>query len=192
MNRSEKKGICRFPVPRLDDLPHDIKRRILDVQKKIGFIPNVFLILAQRPDEFRAFFSYYDALMLKESGLSVAEREMIGVAVSGFNRSQYCVAAHGAILRIYAKNPFISDQIAVNYRKADITKRQKVMLEFALKVAANSDEISEDDYGKLNDHGFTDEDIRDIGTITSFFGMANRLANLLDMIPNYEFFSMGR
>ena len=184
--------MSRYPVPKVDDLPEDIRARMLEVQEKAGFIPNVFLRLAHRPDEFRAFFAYHDAIMLREAGLTKAEKEMIVVATSGTNDCLYCIVAHGAILRIYAKNPLIADQVAVNYRKADITERQKAMLEFALKVAMRSVELVHADYQKLHDHGFTDEDIWDIGAIAAFFSLSNRMANLIAMRPNDEFYLLGR
>ena len=182
----------RFPTPPLDQLPDDIRTRILAVQEKSGFVPNVFLSLAYRPDEFRAFFAYHDALMEKDSGLTKAEREMIVVATSSANQCHYCVIAHGAILRIRAKNPQIADQIAVNYRKADITPRQRAMLDFAMKVCLHSAEISDADFEALHAQGFSDEDIWDIGAITAFFGMSNRVANFSGMLPNPEFYLMGR
>jgi len=184
--------ISRFPIPALGELPEDVRNRILAVQEKAGFVPNVFLTLAHRLDEFRAFFAYHDALMEKESGVSKAEREMIVVATSGANQCQYCVVAHGAILRVRARNPFIADQVAVNYRKADLTPRQRAMLEFALKVALRSAEVGEADLAALREHGFTDEDIWDIGAVAAFFAMSNRLANMSSMRPNDEFFVMGR
>lgn len=184
--------ISRFRVPALAELPEDIRSRILAVQEKAGFVPNVFLTLAHRPDEFRAFFAYHDALMEKDSGLTKAEREMIVVATSGANQCQYCVVAHGAILRVRAKNPLIADQVAVNYRKADITPRQYAMLDFALKVSLHSAEVAEPDLAALREHGFSDEDIWDIGAIAAFFALSNRLANLSSMRPNDEFFLMGR
>ncbi len=184
--------ISRYPVPELKDLPEDIRARILAVQEKSGFIPNVFLTLAHRPEEFRAFFAYHDALMEKQSGLTKAEREMIVVATSGANQCQYCVVAHGAILRVRAKNPLIADQVAINYRKADITPRQRAMLDFALKVAQNSAAIAEADFEALRAHGFTDEDIWDIGAIAAFFALSNRMANMIGMRPNDEFYSLGR
>ena len=184
--------ISRYPVPKLEDLPDDIRARMLEVQEKAGFIPNVFLTLAHRPDEFRAFFAYHDALMLRDSGLTKAEREMIVVATSGANDCLYCIVAHGAILRLYAKDPFIADQVAANYRKADITERQKAMLEFALKVALRAAELVEADYAKVRSHGFSDEDIWDIGAIAAFFALSNRMANLIDMRPNDEFHLLGR
>ena len=184
--------ISRFRVPALDALPDDIRQRILAVQEKAGFIPNVFLVLAHRPDEFRAFFAYHDALMEKEGGLSKAEREMIVVATSGAGGCQYCVVAHGAILRVRAKNPLLADQIAINYRKADITPRQRAMLDFALKVSLHSAEVGDADLATLHGHGFTDDDAWDIGTIAAFFALSNRMANLSSMRPNDEFFLMGR
>jgi uncharacterized peroxidase-related enzyme len=188
----EAQAISRYPVPKLQDLPEDIRARILEVQEKAGFVPNVFVTLAHRPDEFRAFFAYHDALMLKEGGLSKAEREMIVVATSGANDCLYCIVAHGAILRIYAKNPRVADQVAVNYRKADITPRQKAMLAFAVKVALRSVEIDDDDFAALRAHGFSDEDIWDIGAIAAFFALSNRMANLIAMRPNDEFYLLGR
>ena len=185
-------AISRYPVPTLAELPDDIRARILEVQEKAGFVPNVFLTLAHRPDEFRAFFAYHDALMLRESGLSKAEKEMVVVATSGANDCLYCIVAHGAILRIYAKNPLVADQVAVNYRKADITPRQKAMLAFALKVATNSVAIDDDDFVELRGHGFGDEDIWDIGGIAAFFALSNRMANLISMRPNDEFYLLGR
>ncbi|MFA7282325.1 MAG: peroxidase-related enzyme [Sterolibacterium sp.] len=185
-------SISRFPVPPLADLPDDIRTRILAVQEKSGFVPNVFLALAHRPAEFRAFFAYHDALMEKESGLTKAEREMIVVATSNANQCQYCVVAHGAILRIRAKNPLLADQVAVNYRKADITPRQRAMLDFALKVSQQSYAIGDEDYATLRTHGFTDEDIWDIGGVSAFFGLSNRMANMINMRANDEFYLMGR
>jgi uncharacterized peroxidase-related enzyme len=184
--------ISRYPVPKLEDLPDDIRTRMLEVQEKAGFIPNVFLTLAHRPDEFRAFFAYHDALMLRDSGLTKAEREMIVVATSGANRCPYCIIAHGAILRVYAKDPRIADQVAVNYRKADISDRQKAMLEFALKVATRSAEIVDEDYAALRHHAFSNEDIWDIGAIAAFFALSNRMADLIAMRPNDEFYLIGR
>ena len=182
----------RFPTPPLDKLPEDIRTRILAVQEKSGFVPNVFLALAYRPEEFRAFFAYHDALMDKEGGLSKAEREMIVVATSSANQCQYCVIAHGAILRIRAKNPLVADQIAVNYRKADITARQRAMLDFAMKVALEAHLISEADFAAVASHGFGDEDIWDIAAISAFFALSNRIANVTGMRPNDEFYLMGR
>ncbi len=187
-----KPAISRYPVPSIDSLPQDIRARILEVQEKAGFVPNVFLTLAHRPDEFRAFFAYHDALMLKEGGLTKAEREMIVVATSGANGCVYCVVAHGAILRVYAKNPYVADQVAANYRKADITPRQAAMLEFALKVALHSAQIVDADFAALRAHGFSDEDIWDIGAIAAFFALSNRMANMISMRPNDEFFTLGR
>jgi uncharacterized peroxidase-related enzyme len=184
--------ISRFPVPEIADLPEDIRARILAVQEKSGFVPNVFLTLAHRPDEFRAFFAYHDALMEKPAGLTKAEREMIVVATSNVNQCQYCVIAHGAILRIRAKDPLIADQVAINYRKADITTRQKAMLDFAFKVAFEAQAVSEEDYATLAAHGFGEEDAWDIAAIAAFFAMSNRLANATGMRPNAEFYSLGR
>ena len=184
--------ISRFPVPRLSEMPEDIRNRIEQVQAKAGFIPNVFLALAHRPDEFRAFFAYHDALMEKSGGLTKAEREMIVVATSSANQCHYCVIAHGAILRVRAKNPLIADQIAVNYRKADITPRQKAMLAFALEVALTPWQAGEAEFGVLKGHGFSQEDIWDIAAIAAFFAMSNRLANVSEMRPNDEFYSLGR
>ena len=184
--------ISRYPVPELSDLPEDIRSRILAVQEKSGFVPNVFLALAHRPEEFRAFFAYHDALMEKDSGLTKAEREMIVVATSNANECQYCVIAHGAILRVRAKNPLIADQVAVNYRKADITPRQKAMLDFALKVCLQAQQVDEADFARLREHGFSDEDIWDIAAVSAFFGMSNRMANFMSMRPNDEFYLLGR
>lgn len=184
--------IGRYPVPDIDGLPDDIREKILAVQDKAGFVPNVFLVLAHRPDEFRAFFAYHDALMEKESGLTKAEMEMIVVATSNDNGCQYCVVAHGAILRIRAKNPLIADQVAVNYRKADITAKQKAMLDFAMKVSNDSKSVYEQDFETLRGHGFSDEDIWDIAGITALFGLSNRMANFTSMRPNDAFFAMGR
>src|SRR3954465_13036553 len=184
--------ISRFPVPSLADLPEDIRARLLAVQEKSGFIPNVFLVLAHRPDEFRAFFAYHDALMDKPGNLSKAEREMIVVATSSANQCQYCVIAHGAILRIRAKNPLIADQVAANYRKADITLRQKAMLDFALKVATQAYAVGDDDIAALRQHGFSEDDIWDIAAIAAFFAMSNRLANFTSLRPNDEFYALGR
>jgi uncharacterized peroxidase-related enzyme len=184
--------ISRFPVPELAALPGDIRDKILAVQEKAGFVPNVFLALAHRPDEFRAFFAYHDALMEKDGGLTKAEREMIVVATSGANNCLYCVVAHGAILRVRAKNPRVADQVATNYRKAEITPRQRAMLDFAMKVALHSDTVDEADFAALRTHGFSDDDIWDIGAIAAFFAMSNRLANLASMRPNDEFYLLGR
>lgn len=184
--------ISRFPVPKLDELPADIQNLILEVQEKSGFLPNVFLALAHRPDEFRAFFAYHEALMEKDSGLSKGEREMIIVATSGHNNCIYCVVAHGAILRIREKNPLIADQIATNFRKADISDRQKAMLEFAVKVSAESYKINAEDFAELHEHGFSDEDIWDIGAVSAFYSLSNRMANLANIRANDEFYLLGR
>ena len=184
--------ISRFPPPVLGDLPQDIRERIAAVQEKSGFVPNVFLALARRPDEFRAFFAYHDALMEKPGTLSKAEREMIVVATSGLNQCQYCVVAHGAILRIRAKNPFVADQVAINHRKADLEPRQKAMLDFAVKVAERSHAIGDKDYAELKSHGFSDDDAWDIAAIAAMFAMSNRLANAFSIRPNDEFYVMGR
>ena len=182
----------RFPTPSIDRLPDDIRTRLLAVQEKSGFVPNVFLTLAYRPDEFRAFFAYHDALMDRDGGLTKAEREMIVVATSSANQCHYCVIAHGAILRIRAKNPQISDQIAVNYRKADITPRQKAMLDFAMKVSTEAHKISEQDFAAVASHGFSDDDIWDIAAISAFLALSNRMVNVTAMRPNDEFYMMGR
>ena len=184
--------ISRFPVPAVDGLPEDLRARIVEVQEKSGFVPNVFLALAHRPDEFRAFFAYHDALMLKPSGLTKGDKEMIVVATSGANDCLYCVVAHGALLRIYEKNPLVADQVAVNHRKADITPRQRAMLDFAMKVCLDSRAIDDDDYAALRAHGFSDEDAWDIAAITALFGLSNRMANATSMRPNDEFYLMGR
>ena len=184
---------ARYPAPELKDLPDDIRTRILEVQEKAGFVPNVFLALARRPAEWRAFFAYHDALMLKEEGsLTKGDREMIVTATSAANNCLYCVVAHGALLRIYEKKPLVADQVAVNWRKADITPRQHAMLDFAMKVCLKADEIGEDDFGRLHVHGFSDEDIWDIAAITAFFGLSNRMASFANMLPNPEFYLMGR
>ena len=182
----------RFSAPRIDQLPEDIRARLLTVQEKSGFVPNVFLTLAYRPAEFRAFFAYHDALMDKDGGLTKAEREMIVVATSSANQCQYCVIAHGAILRIRAKNPLIADQLAVNYRKADITPRQRAMLDFAMRVSLEAGKVSEQDFADLAGHGFSDDDIWDIAAISAFFALSNRIANVTAMRPNDEFYLMGR
>ena len=187
-----KPPISRYPTPKLADLPDDIRERIAVVQEKSGFVPNVFFALARRPDEFRAFFAYHDALMEKPGGLTKAEREMIVVATSGVNNCQYCVVAHGAILRIRAKNPLVADQIAVNYRKADLAPRQKAMLDFAVKVAERSHAIENADYDELKRHGFSDDDAWDVAAIAAMFAMSNRLANAFSIRPNDEFYLMGR
>ncbi|KWA15042.1 alkylhydroperoxidase [Burkholderia territorii] len=192
MNAADTTPVSRFPVPALDDLPDDIRERIAAVQEKSGFIPNVFLTLAHRPDEFRAFMAYHDALMDKPGNLTKAEREMIVVATSSVNQCQYCVIAHGAILRIRAKDPLIADQVATNYRKADITARQKAMLDFAMKVSQTAQLVGEADFDMLKSHGFTDEDAWDIAAIAAFFGMSNRIANVTNMRPNAEFYALGR
>ncbi len=189
---TEQQPAGRYPIPNLDELPEDIKQRILAVQEKAGFIPNVFITLAHRPDEFRAFFAYHDALMEKEGGLTKAEREMIVVATSGANNCHYCVVAHGAILRIRARNPLIADQVAINHLKADITPKQSKMLDFAMKVATDSKSIEEADFEELRSLGFDSEGIWDIAAIAAFFAMSNRMANFLNMRPNDEFYSMGR
>ena len=187
------KGISRYPVPQLKDLPDDLRARILEVQEKAGFVPNVFLALAHRPAEWRAFMAYHDALLLKEGGsLSKGEREMIIVTTSAANQCLYCVVAHGAILRVYEKKPLIADQLAVNHRKADITPRQRAMLDFAMKVCTASQAIEEPDFAVLREHGFSDEDAWDIAAITAFFGLSNRMANVSGMRPNEEFYLMGR
>ena len=187
-----KPPISRYPAPELRDLPDDIRERIAAVMEKSGFVPNVFLALARRPDEFRAFFAYHDALMEKPGGLSKAEREMIVVATSGVNACTYCVVAHGAILRIRAKNPLIADQVAVNYRKADLAPRHKAMLDFAVKVADRSHAIEDKDYEELKRHGFSDDDAWDVAAIAALFAMSNRLANAFSIRPNDEFYLMGR
>ena len=185
--------ISRWPVPELADLPEDLRARILEVQDKAGFVPNVFLVLAHRPAEWRAFMAYHDALLLKDTGsLSKGEREMIIVTTSAANQCLYCVVAHGAILRVYEKKPLLADQLAVNHRKADITPRQRAMLDFAMKVCTNSAAIEEADFAALHAHGFDDEDIWDIGAISAFFGLSNRMANLSGMRPNEQFYLMGR
>jgi uncharacterized peroxidase-related enzyme len=193
MNAPDKgPPISRYPVPRLEDLPEDIRSRILAVQEKSGFVPNVFVALAHRPEEFRAFFAYHDALMEKESGLTKAEREMIVVATSGANGCQYCVVAHGAILRVRARNPLIADQVAVNHRKADLSPRQRAMLDFAMKVALDSRNIGDADFEPLRSHGFSDEDIWDVAAVAAFFALSNRMANFTSMRPNDEFYLLGR
>jgi uncharacterized peroxidase-related enzyme len=184
--------ISRYPVPDIASLPEDLRQRILAVQEKAGFVPNVFLALAHRPDEFRAFFAYHDALMEKPSGLSKAERELIVVATSAATECLNCEVAHGAILRIRAKNALVADQVATNYRKADITPRQKAMLDFAMKVSQDAQAIGEADFAALREHGFTEEDAWDIGAVAAFFALSNRMANLVSMRPNDEFYAMGR
>ena len=183
----------RYPAPEIKDLPEDIRTKILEVQEKAGFVPHVFLTLARRPAEWRAFFAYHDALMLREdSGLTKGEREMIVTTTSAANLCLYCVVAHGAILRIYEKKPLVADQVAINYRKADISPRQRAMLDFAMKVCLHSDEIADADFAPLHAHGFSDEDIWDIASITAFFGLSNRIASFSNMLPNPEFYLMGR
>lgn len=187
--------ICRYRLPELTDLPDDMRQRMLEVQEKAGFVPNVFLALARRPDEFRAFLAYHDALLLRESGpsgLTKGEKEMIIVATSGANQCLYCVVAHGAILRVYEKAPMLADQLATNYLKADITPRQKAMLAFALKVCNDSANVGDDDLAALTQQGFSDEDVWDITAITALFGLSNRLANVISLRPNNEFYLMGR
>ena len=187
-----KLPISRFPIPDINELPDDLKERVLAVQEKAGFIPNIFLALAHRPDEFRAFFTYHDALMERESGLSKAERDMIVVATSGLNQCIYCVVAHGAILRIREKNQLIADQVATNYQKADISDRQKAMLDFAVKVSQKSYEVCENDIKALLHQGFSEEDVWDIGSISALFALSNRIANMAGIRPNDEFYTMGR
>ena len=187
-----EKPISRFPIPSLEQIPEDLRNRIEEIQEKTGFVPNVFLTLAHRPEELRAFMAYHDTLMDGDSGLSKAEREMIVVATSALNDCQYCVIAHGAILRIRARNPLISDQVAINYQKADLTMREDAMIEFALKVASSSGALSDEDIAKVRAQGFSMEDVWDIGAITAFFALSNRMANLTSMRPNDEFFSMAR
>ena len=185
--------MSRYPAPEIKDLPEDIRAKVLEVQEKAGFVPQVFLTFARRPAEWRAFFAYHDALMLREdSGLSKGDREMIVTTTSAANNCLYCVVAHGAILRIYEKKPLVADQVAVNYRKAEITARQKAMLDFAMKVCQHSDEIDDSDFSALQAHGFNDEDIWDIAAITAFFGLSNRMASFSGMMPNPEFYLMGR
>ena len=185
--------MSRYTPPALSDLPEDIRAKILEVQEKAGFVPNVFLALARRPAEWRAFFAYHDALMLREEGnLTKGDREMIVTATSAANQCLYCVVAHGAILRIYEKKPLVADQVAVNYRKADISPRQRAMLDFAMKVCLKSHEVEDADFAVLHGHGFTDEDAWDIAAITAFFGLSNRIASFSSMMPNPEFYLMGR
>ncbi len=184
--------ISRYPVANLDDLPEDLRDSIRAIQDKTGFIPNVFLALGHRPDELRAFMAYHDALMDRDSGLTKAEREMIVVATSGANGCLYCVVAHGAIVRIRAKDSRLSDQLATNHRKADITPRQTAMLDFAMKVSLDSGAITDDDFVSVREHGFSDDDIWDIAGVTAFFAMSNRMANFLSMRPNNEFYALGR
>ena len=184
--------ISRFPGPALEGLPDDLRARILEVQEKAGFVPNVFLAYAHRPDEFRAFFAYHDALLLRESGLTKGDKEMIIVATSGANHCLYCVVAHGALLRIYEKNALVADQVAVNHRKADITPRQRAMLDFAMKVTLESHLVGDADFEALRAHGFSDDDAWDIAAIAALFGLSNRMANVSSMRPNDEFYLMGR
>ena len=185
-------AISRYPVPELKDLPDDIRELIEAVQEKSGFVPNIFLALAHRPAEFRAFFAYHDALMDKDEGLTKAEREMIVVATSGLNQCQYCVVAHGAILRIRAKDPLLADQVAINYRKSDISVRQKAMLDFSAKVCKDAESVNDSDYALLYEHGFSDDEIWDIGAITAFFALSNRMVNVANIRPNDEFYLLGR
>ncbi|MFK7964809.1 MAG: peroxidase-related enzyme [Burkholderiaceae bacterium] len=191
-DKTNKTSNERYPAPDINSLPDDMKSMLLEVQEKSGFVPNVFLKLARRPDEFRAFFAYHDALMLRENNLSKAEKEMIVVATSGTNSCLYCVVAHGAILRIYAKNPRLADQLATNPAKAELTDRQRAMIDFAMMVAIDSAEIADTDFAMLHEHGFTDEDAWDIGAIAAFFALSNRMANVSNMMPNEEFYLMGR
>jgi uncharacterized peroxidase-related enzyme len=198
MQKGNPMTLQRYPAPELKDVPEDIRARILEVQEKAGFVPNVFLALARRPAEWRAFFAYHDALMLPDDSeqklrtLSKGDREMIVTATSAANQCLYCVVAHGALLRIYEKKPLVADQVAVNYRKADITPRQRAMLDFAMKVCLHSHEVDEEDFAPLQAQGFTDEDIWDIAAITAFFGLSNRMASFSNMQPNPEFYLMGR
>jgi uncharacterized peroxidase-related enzyme len=185
-------AVSRFPIPDLDTLPNDVRSRIVAVHDKAGFIPNVFLAWAHRPEEFRAFFAYHDALLEKDGGLTRAEREMIVVATSSLNHCHYCVIAHGAILRIRAKHPLLADQVAINYLNADLTPRQRAMLDFAVKVAGESHTVNDEDFARLRSHGLTDDDIWDIGSITALFALSNRIANLMALKPNDEFYTMGR
>ena len=192
MTTAASNPISRYPVPPIEGLRDDLRQRILEVQEKSGFVPNVFLAFSHRPDEFRAFFAYHDALMLKPSGLTKGEKEMIVVATSGANNCLYCVVAHGALLRIYEKNPLVADQVAVNHRKADITPRQRAMLDFAMKVSRAAEEVSEADFAALGTLGFSEDDVWDIAAIAAFFALSNRLANVTAMRPNDEFYLMGR
>ena len=189
---SQTVSFSRYPVPELRDLEPDMRLMLEEIQEKTGFIPNVFMALAHRPDELRAFVAYHDALMKRDSGLSKAEREMIVIATSAENSCLYCIISHGAILRIYSKHPTLSDQIAANYRKADLTDRQKAMLDFAVKICNRSAEIGDEDFAELHAHGFSDEDIWDIAAITALFALSNRMANLTSMLPNDEFYNMAR
>jgi len=197
MSTATPANASRYPAPQIIDLPDDIKAKVLEVQEKAGFVPNVFLAFARRPAEWRAFFAYHDALMVpesvgRESGLTKGEREMIVTTTSAANHCLYCVVAHGAILRIYEKKPLVADQVAINYRKADISPRQRAMLDFALKVCNHSDQVEDADFAALHAHGFNDEDIWDIAAITAFFGLSNRMASFSGMMPNPEFYLMGR
>jgi uncharacterized peroxidase-related enzyme len=187
-----KPAVSRFPVPKLSDLPEDIRERIHKVQEKAGFVPNVFIVLAHRPDEFRAFFAYHDALMLRAGNLTKAEKEMIVVATSSANRCLYCIVAHGAILRAYSKRPLLADQVAGNYLKADLTPRERAILDFAMRVATEAYRIEDHDFAPLHAHGLSDEDVWDIGAIAAFFALSNRMANLTAMRPNDEFYAMAR
>ena len=189
---SQTVSFSRYPVPELRDLEPDMRLMLEEIQEKTGFIPNVFMALAHRPDELRAFVAYHDALMKRDSGLSKAEREMIVIATSAENSCLYCIISHGAILRIYSKHPTLSDQIAANYRKAELTDRQKAMLDFAVKICNRSAEVGDQDFAELRAHGFSDEDIWDIGAITALFALSNRMANLTSMLPNDEFYNMAR
>ena len=187
-----KHAVSRFPVPKLSELPEDIRARIAQVQEKAGFVPNVFIVLAHRPDEFRAFFAYHDALMLRKGGLTKAEKEMIVVATSSANKCLYCIVAHGAILRVYAKQPLIADQVAGNYLKADLSPRERAILDFAMKVALEAHRVDDQDFAPLHAHGLSDEDVWDVGAIAAFFALSNRMANLTAMRPNDEFYAMAR
>ena len=187
-----QKGTSRFPIADVSELPEDLKSRVKEIQDKMGFIPNIFRALAHRPEELRAFFDYHDALMNKNCGLTKGEREMIVVATSSLNNCTYCVVSHGAILRIREKAPILADQVAVNFREADISARQKAMLEFAVKVAKQADEVCKTDFEALQFHGFSEDDIWDIGSITAFFALSNRIANMAGIRPNDEFYSIGR
>jgi len=192
MSPVDKPPISRFPIPALETLPTDLRERIAKVQEKAGFVPNVFLVLAHRPDEFRAFFAYHDALMLREGALTKAEKEMIVVATSAANDCTYCIVAHGAILRVYSKRPLIADQVAANYLKADLSPRERAILDFAMKVATESHRVEESDFARLMAHGLAREDVWDVGAIAAFFALSNRMANLTAMRPNDEFYTLGR
>jgi uncharacterized peroxidase-related enzyme len=189
---SDAAPISRFPVPRLDELPADLRERIEAVAERSGFVPNVYLAMARRPDEWRAFFAYQDAVMEREGGLTAADKELIVVATSAANDCLYCVVAHGAIARIRARNPLIADQVAVDWRKADITPRQRAMLAFAVKLSVRPSEVVDTDLEELRGHGFSDDDIWDIGAITGLYALSNRMAHLTAMRPNDEFYLMGR